>query len=108
MKEQLVRRLAVAMGFSALMALSGCGGGGGGGGSSVPTPLPGSLSVAAPAAGDVAAEVAFGNSAGTLDGIKYAWDFGDGTTSNAATPSHRYAKAGEYQVTLKIGFRLED
>jgi len=30
------------------------------------------------------------------------WDFGDGTTSNAQNPTHRYAKAGNYTVTLTV------
>jgi len=39
-----------------------------------------------------------------LDGIKtYSWDFGDGTTSTAATPSaHSYNNAGTYYVKLTI------
>ncbi len=32
----------------------------------------------------------------------YSWDFGDGTTSNAATPSHTYAIPGTYTVSLAI------
>ena len=30
------------------------------------------------------------------------WDFGDGTTSTEMNPSHKYAKAGVYQVTLTV------
>jgi len=35
----------------------------------------------------------------------YAWDFGDGTTltSSDPKPSHAYAKAGVYEVTLTVG-----
>ncbi len=32
----------------------------------------------------------------------YAWDFGDGTTGNGVTPSHTYAAAGAYPVTLTV------
>jgi PKD repeat protein len=32
----------------------------------------------------------------------YQWDFGDGATSTQADPTHTYATAGTYQVTLKV------
>ena len=31
-----------------------------------------------------------------------AWDFGDGSTSVGLAPSHRYAGAGDYEVTLTL------
>ena len=31
-----------------------------------------------------------------------AWDFGDGATSVGLAPVHRYAQAGEYDVTLTL------
>jgi len=31
----------------------------------------------------------------------YEWDFGDGNTTNDATPSHQYFKPGKYTITLK-------
>lgn len=34
--------------------------------------------------------------------VQYAWDFGDGNTSNSAYPSHTYANAGLYNVCLTI------
>jgi PKD repeat protein len=37
---------------------------------------------------------------GTL--ASYAWDFGDGTTGTGVSPSHSYASAGEYQVSLTV------
>ncbi|HEY1022585.1 MAG TPA: PKD domain-containing protein, partial [Flavisolibacter sp.] len=33
---------------------------------------------------------------------RYAWDFGDGTTSSAPAPSHTYTKPGTYAVSLVI------
>ena len=32
----------------------------------------------------------------------WAWDFGDGGTATVASPSHRYAAEGTYQVTLTV------
>lgn len=32
----------------------------------------------------------------------FTWDFGDGTTSNEASPTHKYAEAGKYKVTLTL------
>ena len=32
----------------------------------------------------------------------YAWSFGDGATSTAATPTHAFTAAGTYQVTLTV------
>lgn len=91
------RRVAFSLSLAALISLGGCGGGSAG-----PTPLPQTLAVTAPVAGDIASGVSFGNSAGAVAGLKYSWDFGDGSKSADAAPSHRYATAGEYQVTLTI------
>ncbi len=39
----------------------------------------------------------------TADGVaSYAWDFGDGSTSNAANPPHMYTNFGTYNVKLTI------
>lgn len=38
----------------------------------------------------------------TGDVVGYLWDFGDGSTSTDANPSHEYAAAGEYTVCLTI------
>jgi PKD repeat protein len=32
----------------------------------------------------------------------WAWDFGDGGTATTASPSHTYARAGTYKVTLTV------
>lgn len=45
----------------------------------------------------------FTNSSTAVSGIaSYAWDFGDGTTSTAANPSHDYLTPGTYYVTLTV------
>ncbi|MCA0453051.1 MAG: PKD domain-containing protein [Chloroflexi bacterium] len=54
-----------------------------------------------PTAGDAPLTVNF-TSTSTGDGLTYAWDFGDGTTSADANPSHEYAQAGQYNVTLTV------
>lgn len=43
-------------------------------------------------------------SAGTS--LNYLWDFGDGTSSTAANPSHTYTQPGNYQVSLTISNSL--
>jgi len=34
--------------------------------------------------------------------LRYAWDFGDGSTSDASNPSHSYDDAGTYTVVLTL------
>lgn len=34
--------------------------------------------------------------------LEYYWDFGDGNTSTAKNPIHKYTQEGSYQVSLKI------
>jgi PKD repeat protein len=52
--------------------------------------------------GHLAQTIAFTNTtSGGKAGYTYVWDFGDGSaTSTAANPSHDYATAGNYTVTL--------
>lgn len=33
---------------------------------------------------------------------KYSWNFGDGSSSSEASPSHRFTKAGDIEVTLTV------
>jgi PKD repeat protein len=42
------------------------------------------------------------SSASTGNITSYAWTFGDGTTSTLQNPSHAYANAGVYTVSLKV------
>ncbi|OQO94600.1 cytochrome C [Saccharomonospora piscinae] len=37
-------------------------------------------------------------------GVSYAWDFGDGTTSSAANPTHTYDAVGNYTATLTVTY----
>jgi PKD repeat protein len=41
-------------------------------------------------------------STNTTGSTTYAWDFGDGSTSALGNPSHTYATAGTYTVTLTV------
>jgi len=34
--------------------------------------------------------------------VSYAWNFGDGTSSNATNPNHTYASAGNFNITLTV------
>ncbi|MEE2700047.1 MAG: PKD domain-containing protein [Bacteroidota bacterium] len=38
----------------------------------------------------------------STDATVFSWDFGDGTTSNLASPSHLYAFSGLYDVSLMV------
>ncbi|MBR9976132.1 MAG: PKD domain-containing protein [Bacteroidetes bacterium] len=46
------------------------------------------------------AEVSFG--ATSPDAVSWNWDFGDGTTSTEQAPTHRYSRAGTFQVTVTV------
>ncbi|HRH38104.1 MAG TPA: PKD domain-containing protein, partial [Flavobacteriales bacterium] len=54
----------------------------------------------AAATAEVGTPIAFANS--SEDGISYAWDFGDGTTSAQASPTHIYQTGGTFAVTLTV------
>ena len=45
-----------------------------------------------------------GSGSSDADGTiaSYAWDFGDGSTGTGMKPSHTYAAAGDYTVTLTV------
>ena len=49
-------------------------------------------------------EINFTDQSSDPDGevVAWSWDFGDGSTSDIQSPSHRYAKSGHYTVTLTV------
>ncbi|QNG37268.1 PKD domain-containing protein [Geodermatophilaceae bacterium NBWT11] len=53
---------------------------------------------------DELAVVVDGSTSADVEGpiASYAWDFGDGTTATGTPVSHRYATAGDHQVTLTV------
>jgi len=105
MQKTTLRVRAWTMGLLAAAVLTACGGGGGDSTpppAPAPTVIPENLAITAPATSESATAVQFGNSAGTLSGLKYQWDFGDGSTSTDAAPSHSFASGGEFEVVLKV------
>jgi glucose/arabinose dehydrogenase/PKD repeat protein len=64
---------------------------------------PTAVAAASPSSGMAPLAVTF-SSAGSSDpegrALTYRWDFGDGTTSTAANPSHTFTAAGRYTVRL--------
>ena len=67
----------------------------------VPYSAPLAQFTGSPVSGTFPLTVAFSNtSSGSI--TSYAWDFGDGTTSTAASPSKVYAAAGVYTVKLTV------
>lgn len=87
----------------ALLLLNACGGGGG---SAPPpsngTPLPTALSLTLPAESELGQTPSFSSNAPAASGLHFRWDFGDGSSSSEAAPSHPYALPGEYTVTLTV------
>jgi glucose/arabinose dehydrogenase/PKD repeat protein len=66
---------------------------------------PVAVASASPTSGAAPLAVTF-SSAGSLDPegqpITYAWDFGDGTSSTAAHPSHTYMQPGRFSARLTV------
>jgi PKD repeat protein len=61
---------------------------------------------ASPSPTTIGSSIAFNAGGSTDPGTtlsSYTWTFGDGNTGNGVTPSHSYAKAGTYIVTLTVG-----
>jgi len=55
---------------------------------------------ATPTSGDAPLTVSFIDQSTGSPPLSYAWDFGDGETSNEKNPVHTYAAAGAYNVSL--------
>jgi photosystem II stability/assembly factor-like uncharacterized protein len=91
-------------GFMLAVLLVGCGGGGGGS-STATGQLPATLVVTLPPAQQaLGATLSFSSNAVDPTGaLSYRWDFGDGSTSSEAAPTHAYAKAGVFTVRLTLG-----
>jgi photosystem II stability/assembly factor-like uncharacterized protein len=84
------------------IVLAACGGGGDGGSGTAPTALPQSLQMNGPAEQNAkGTAIAFASNA-SPSGVSYQWQFGDGSTSTDAQPSHTYAKPGAYTVQLTV------
>lgn len=81
------------------LALSGCGGSTPSGSSFGQTTAPTAAFTYTPAAPASAQSVAFTDTS-TGSPTAWTWNFGDGTTGNNQDPSHTYATAGTYPVTL--------
>jgi photosystem II stability/assembly factor-like uncharacterized protein len=104
MQTWMLRMRALGSVCLAAAVLSACGGGGDSSPAPAPaaTVIPESLGITSPATAESGAAMAFSNSAAALTGLKFQWDFGDGTSSADAAPSHTYAAGGEYDVVLKV------
>ena len=100
-------RCALLVGLTSAFLVA-CGGGGGGGGGDDTTPpataLPSTLAPVVPQDSQQSgAAVAFG--AGVNDPaqkLRYQWQFGDGSSSTVAAPSHTFALPGRYNVQLTV------
>ncbi|MUH36919.1 PKD domain-containing protein [Zobellia amurskyensis] len=59
---------------------------------------------ASPSSGTAPLKVSFtGNNSSDDEEVKnYGWNFGDGSSSNEATPSHTFEKAGTFKVVLTV------
>ncbi len=70
-----------------------------------PANQPPAAVIEGPSHGLVGETLAFGGSGSSdSDGVivRYAWDFGDGTTEDKVMVTHVYTQSGSYQVTLTV------
>jgi photosystem II stability/assembly factor-like uncharacterized protein len=103
---QQLMRLARVRGRSWLVLLAGatlvaaCSGGGGD--APAPSPLPDQLLLRSAGADDIAQPSRFASNLSPATGLSFNWDFGDASSSQAAEPSHQYARPGDYEVQLTV------
>lgn len=64
--------------------------------------LPETIDIKLASNADLSVPLTFSSSAASLSGLKFVWNFGDGSTSTEAAPKHTYAKAGDYEVSLFV------
>jgi photosystem II stability/assembly factor-like uncharacterized protein len=95
---------------SLCVLVSACGGGGSGSAPppTPPTDLPASVSITSTATAETGSDLGFSTSLTTTQGIRFQWNFGDGTTATDAAPTHAFAKAGNYQVDLTVSNSAND
>lgn len=102
------RRCAACAVVIGVLLTTGCGGGGGG--TQAPTEtvpaLPASVVITAPDQASWQTAVVFDSSLAATAGLRHEWRFGDGSTSTEARPSHTFAAAGAYDVTLVVSNAL--
>lgn len=100
--QHCVTRFKVATAIAMISLMTACGGNQVASSTSAVTPLPEAISIQTKATVDLAESLTFSNSAATQAGLKFAWDFGDGQMSTEPAPLHRYAKVGDYEVSLVV------
>ncbi|HTA82715.1 MAG TPA: PKD domain-containing protein, partial [Bacteroidia bacterium] len=69
-------------------------------GTALVNPIPVPNFTAPPVCSDQA--MVFTNTSIPATGATYAWNFGDGSTSSSASPTHQYAACGTYNVMLTV------
>jgi photosystem II stability/assembly factor-like uncharacterized protein len=98
------RRVGAGLLLGLCVFLSACGGGSNGSAApDEPTALPAAVQITSGASVEAETSVQFtSDMADPPAGLSFHWDFGDGTSSDEASPSHRFNAPGEYEVALTL------